>query len=194
MTDFVIALSGGIGAGKTDLAERLAATLDADRVSFGREVREFAERNQRNQNDRAVLQELGQAMVLTDCEGFVRRVLAQRDEGGRQRKPGLIVEGVRHVEVFKELGRQLGDRTVHLVHISTPEATREKRVMDRDNVERRVVARYDNDITEAQVPRILPQYAALTLNGDLPLELQVATVEKKLREWAPTARMLASAG
>ena len=107
MMDYVIALSGGIGAGKTRLSERLSETLNADRVSFGEEVRAYAQANGQDRNDRSILQEIGQAMVLSDCEGFVRRVLAQRTRDGQVAKDRLIIEGVRHVEVLKELGHQL---------------------------------------------------------------------------------------
>ena len=65
--------------------------------------------------------------------------------------------------------------------------------MERDGVERRVAARYENDITEAQVARIIPQYASLTVNGELPLDLQVAAIQKKLHEWTPAVRELAQA-
>ncbi|MDP4006393.1 AAA family ATPase [Methylobacterium sp. NEAU K] len=183
MAGFVIAISGGIGAGKTALAEKLAEALHADRVSFGREVRRYAEENGENPKDRSVLQQLGQALVLTQCNQFVERVLAQRPQ---PRSEHLIVEGVRHVEVLMELKRQLDSKSVHLVHVVTPGSTREQRVMERDDVERRLVARYDNDITEAQVSRILPQYASLTVNGELPIVLQVAQVMQKAAEWSAT--------
>lgn len=181
MTEFVIAISGGIGAGKTVLADKLVETLDADRVSFGAEVRRYARENGDNHEDRSILQQLGQALVLTECEEFVRRVLAQQRNPGKGR---LIVEGVRHLEVLIELKKQVGSRRLHLVHVVTPGSTREQRVMERDGVERRVAARYDNDITEAQVARILPQYAGLTVDGEWPVSLQVAQVAKKIEEWS----------
>ncbi|MCJ2075981.1 AAA family ATPase [Methylobacterium sp. E-016] len=186
MADFVIAISGGIGAGKSTLAEKLADKLDGVRASFGREVREYARINGESPDDRSVLQQLGQALVLTDCEGFVRRVLDQQPNVGRRH---LIVEGVRHIEVLRELKDQVRPKRLHLVHIMTPGSTREQRVMERDRVERRLVARYDNDITEAQVSRILPQYAALTVNGDLPITLQVNQVMQKIAEWSTADRL-----
>ncbi len=189
MTGFVLALSGAIGAGKTSLAERLAARLSARRVSFGIEVRRYAEEHGANKKDRAVLQQLGQALVLTQREAFVKRVLAQDIDAqapGDMNVP-LIVDGVRHIEIFMELKRQLAPRRVHLIHITTPGSTREQRIMEKDGVERRVVARYDNDITEAQVSRILPQYAGLTVQGELPVDLQVQQVVQKLKEWHATA-------
>lgn len=181
MAGFVVAISGGIGAGKTALANKLVDALDADRVSFGREVRRYAENNEQNPDDRSVLQQLGQALVLTDCDGFVRRVLDQRQRPDRDH---LIVDGVRHIEVFMRLKDQVRPKRIYLVHIVTPPSMREQRVMERDGVERRVVARYDNDITEAQVSRVLPQYASVLVNGELPVNLQIAQVLVKAKEWA----------
>ena len=186
MARFVIAISGGIGAGKSTLAERLADKLDAVRASFGREVKHYAEINGENPNDRSTLQQLGQALVLTDCEGFVRRVLEQQPNVGDRQ---LIVEGVRHIEVLMELKERVRPKRLYLIHVMTPGSTREQRVMERDRVERRLVARYDNDITEAQVSRILPQYADLTVNGELPITLQVVQVMHKVAEWSNADRL-----
>ena len=193
MGGFVIAVSGGIGAGKTELAKHLEKALDADRVSFGDEVRTFARENGQDENDRSVLQRLGQALVLSQCKAFVTRVLAQRPSIGRT-ETRLIIEGVRHVEVLKEIMLQMPHEHVRLVHIATPETLREQRIMDRDNVERRVVARYDNDITEAQISRILPQYADLIVEGDLPVSLQISAIKAKLGEWTSSSRELEDAG
>ena len=184
MTGFVLVLSGGIGAGKSSLAEALKVALQADNVSFGDGVRAYAEKNGIPTPDRAMLQELGQALVLTKCTYFVESVLAQAPAQSLDDR--LIVQGVRHIEVLWELKRQLSGRQILLVHIETPSLTREERVMKRDSVDRRDVARYDNDITEAQVLRILPQYAHFRVNGELPTSLQVAEVCK----WLVDIRLL----
>ena len=83
MTGRVLALSGAIGAGKTTLAQQLSTELDAEIVSFGNEVRRYANEIGEDEANRSVLQKLGQAMVLSDCEKFVRSVLAQSE---RQRR------------------------------------------------------------------------------------------------------------
>ena len=181
MAGFAIAISGGIGAGKSTLAKGLKEALGADRVSFGNVVRQYAEENGMDSKDRSVLQQLGQALVLTQCEAFVDRVLARRAEPVGDH---LIIDGVRHVEVFMRLKEKVRPMRLYLVHIETPSSTREHNVMVRDGVERRLVARYDNDITEVQVSRVLPQYASLIVNGELPVMLQVSQVIAKAKEWA----------
>ena len=182
MTGRVLALSWAIGAGKTTLAKELSAALDADLVGFGNEVRRYAKEIGADENDRSVLQKLGQAMVLSDCSGFVRKVLGRSP---RQLQAGsddlnLIVQGIRHIEVFNELKKHIGGRSLHLIDVVTPTSLREERLMDRDKVDRRLVGRYDNDITEAQVARILPQYAHCEVQGDVPVAFQVATVRQRL--------------
>jgi dephospho-CoA kinase len=171
MVGLVLAFSGALGAGKSKLTMALHDRLQWPRVSFGDEVRSFAVREGRDPNDRAVLQQLGQALVLTDREGFVRRVLNQRPTEG-----DLIVDGVRHVEILLELRKQVHPRTLKLIHINADSGIRQERLMERDQVERRVVARYDSDITEAQIARILPQYADLALDGSLPTSVLLAKV------------------
>jgi len=164
MPDVVIALSGGIGAGKAVLGEALAAAIDADRASFGAEVRRHAEAVGADPADVGVLQGIGQSLVLTDRVGFVRRVLAQRTRRGVP----LVVEGLRHAEILLELRAQLPGASFRLVHVETPRAVRGVRVADRTGAVPRIVARYEADIVEEQSSRIL--------SGDLPVQLQVARV------------------
>jgi dephospho-CoA kinase len=178
MDGLVLAFSGGLGAGKSLLATALAERLGWPRVSFGDYVRTYASQVQRDPKDRAVLQQLGQALVLTDREGFVRKVLDQHPTTGN-----LIVEGVRHVEILLELKKQVFPRTLKLIHIKADSETRQARFMRREHVERRLVARYDSDITEAQVARILPQYADHMVDGSLPIPILADQVVGFMANW-----------
>jgi dephospho-CoA kinase len=148
------------------------------RASFGDQVRNVARQAGQDPKNRAVLQQLGQALVLTRREEFIRDVLNQVPNA-----ENVIVEGVRHVEVLIDLKRLVQPRVLKLVHIKTDAEIRQQRMMDRDKVERRVVARYDADITEAQINRILPQYADLTIDGSLPLDILADQVIAFLEGW-----------
>lgn len=177
MAGLVLAFSGGLGSGKSNLTRALAEQLRWRRVSFGDYVRSYARRVGRDSADRSVLQQLGQALVLTNRKTFVTDVLNQsRAEGPNQADENLIVDGVRHIEILLELKEQVHPRMLKLIHIKTDNETRQERLIARDNVERRVVARYDSDITEAQISRILPQYADLTIDGSLPTPILVDKV------------------
>lgn len=178
MPGLVLAISGALGSGKSNLTRALHDRLHWRRVSFGDQVRKVAEDASKDRNDRSILQQLGQFLVLTDPQQFVRDVL---DQGLAQPNPNstaenLIVDGVRHVEILLELRKQVVPRAVRLVYLKTDIETRQVRLVQRDHVERRIAARYDSDISEAQVARILPQYADLTLDGSLPTSLLIERV------------------
>jgi len=168
--NFVLAFSGGLGAGKSSLTTALHERLGWPRASFGDHVRKIASENGRDEKDRSVLQQLGQALVLTNVGGFVDDVLAQAGDA-----PNVILDGVRHVEVLFKLREKLNDK-VKLVHLEAPSDVRQERYLQRDDVERRLLARYEQDITEAQIARILPQYADLVVDATLPLSFQVDRV------------------
>lgn len=167
---FILAFSGGLGVGKSSLTKKLAERLDWPRLSFGDHVRKLAQENGMDAGDRAVLQQLGQALVLTNVEGFIDGVLKPAEE-----KQNVILDGVRHVEVLFTLRKRFGDR-VKLVYLDAPSDLRQERYMKREMVERRLLARYEQDITEAQIARILPQYADLRVDATLPLAFQVEKV------------------
>ena len=186
----VIALSGAIGSGKAALAAALAKETGASIVSFGDEVRRYVTETGGDPADRSQLQFVGQGLILNDLAGFVSRVVHQADPD----KP-MIVAGVRHWEALYELRRFFGERgrRVVLVHVETSQARREKALMA-DGTERRLVARYDNDISEAQVARMLPQYAYAKVDGDLPVELQVKFALGRVGEVSPSTAMLHGTG
>ena len=177
----VIALSGAVGSGKAALAAALAKETGSSVVSFGDEVRRYVAEIGGDPSDRSLLQAAGQSLILHDLGGFVSRVVHQADPD----KP-MIVAGVRHWEALDELQRFFEPRCrrVTLVHIETSRARREKALMA-DGTCRRLVARYDNDINEAQVARILPQYAYTKVDGDLPVELQVKFALGRVGEVRP---------
>ena len=154
-------------------------------VDIGDHVRKTAEANGRNSKDRAVLQQLGQALVLTNVDGFVSDVVASAGEA-----PEIILDGVRHVEVLFVLRRRLGNG-IRLVHLEAPNDVRQERYLKREGVERRLLARYEQDITEAQLSRILPQYADLLIDATWPLSMQADKVADYARQAAASAMQAA---
>jgi len=180
--NFVLAFSGGLGVGKSVLTNALHERLGWPRASFGDYVRKLASENGLDAKDRAVLQQLGQALVLTNVGGFVDDVLAQAGDS-----PNVILDGVRHVEVLFKLREKLGDK-VKLVYLEAPSDVRQERYMRREAVERRLLARYEQDITEAQIARILPQYADLPIDATLPLSFQVDKVADFARKAATAVK------
>src|ERR1700730_2880620 len=75
----VVAFSGPIGAGKSTISQKVADTLHWPRVSFGDYIKKIAQENGEDPENRAVLQRLGQALVLADVDDLVNQVLNQRE-------------------------------------------------------------------------------------------------------------------
>ena len=174
----VVAFSGPIGAGKSGISKALADSLGWPRISFGDYVRDYALKNGRDAEDRGTLQALGQLLVLADAEGFVRDVLKTK-----QWTCGLVLDGLRHVEIRQALLQELKDSgaVLRLVYVDVDEDTRQERALNDKRIERRMLSAYDQDLTEAQVPRIVPAYADLRIDGTLPIPALVDRIIDKLQ-------------
>jgi cytidylate kinase len=173
----VVAFSGPIGAGKSTISQKLADSLHWPRVSFGEYIKKVAQENGEDPDDRAVLQRLGQALVLADVDGLVEEVLNQRDWKNANGEGNLVVDGLRHAEVRHALIQKI--RPNILKHVFD-EDTRQQRVRDEDHIEPRILMRYDQDITEAQIPRILREYRDIEVSGKLPVQIAAREVMAKL--------------
>lgn len=176
MKKFVLLFAGGMGSGKSDLTKELSKRLGWPRASFGDHIRKLARESSLDHNDRAVLQQLGQALVLTQPDQFVNDVIASTDNAD-----SIILDGLRHVEILLSL-KARDDLKLRLVYIKTPAEVRQSRVVEREHVDRRIVASYDADITEAQISRIIPQYAHKTIDGTLPISILASDVENFVKQ------------
>jgi Fic family protein/adenylate kinase family enzyme len=154
----LIAFSGPIGAGTSDLSARVAERLGWPRVKFSDTIRRIAAEQSSDPNELEVLQALGQSLVVDRLSEFVAEVLASADWRGDQ---NLIVDGLRHIEVKTEMLRQIGAVPLHVVHVerSRPERA-QRRGLDEARLEQ-----LDRELSEAQLERILPQYANCILDG-----------------------------
>lgn len=176
MTKFVLVFAGGMGSGKSDLTKELSNRLGWPRASFGDHVRKLAQESSLDHTDRSVLQRLGQALVLTQPDKFVNDVIA-----GTNNADSIILDGLRHVEILLCL-KARADLTLRMVYIKTPAEVRQSRVVEREHVDRRLVASYDADITEAQISRIIPQYAHKTIDGTLPISILASDLENFVKQ------------
>jgi cytidylate kinase len=174
----VIAFAGAIGSGKSNLSRKVAALLEWPRVSFGEYIRTVAQENGMDASDRGVLQRLGQALVMSDTEDFARKVLATAPNwrGGQN----LVIDGLRHVEVRLVLIKLVRPSAFKLVFLSVDETTRRQRALHDKEIPQPQLIRYDQDITEAQIPRILPEYANVTVDNSLPTDIAAREVLSRL--------------
>lgn len=173
----VLAFSGPIGAGKSTISLKVAELLRWPRVSFGEYVQKVAKENNQDPSDRTVLQRLGQALVLSDVDSFVESVLNQREW---RTEGNLVVDGLRHAEVRHALMQKIKPSVLKHVYVTVDEDTRQQRVREEDKVEPRLLMRYDQDITEAQIPRIIREYKDIEVSGKLPSQIAAKEIVSRL--------------
>ena len=173
-----LAFSGAIGSGKSSVSGELQNLLKWPRVSFGDFVRKKAAEMGRDPTDRTVLQKLGQALVVSDLQGFVRDVLAQAPDWADA--DGIIIDGLRHTEVREELIRQVHPKQLKLVIVKVDEDTRLARAQNEKAIASNVLSRYDQDITESQIREALPNFADLEVENDLSPVDAAQTILRRL--------------
>ncbi len=178
MPALIVAFSGAIGTGKSNVSRKVQEILGWPRVSFGDYVRKQAHELGQDQNDRVVLQRLGQALVQRNTREFAKNVLDQIT--GWETGPGILVDGLRHVEVRQALIDIVGVPNFRLVFLSLDEASRRRRAEASRQIPPSQLIRYDQDITEAQISRILPAYADVKLDAALPERVLADDIISKL--------------
>lgn len=179
MTGTVVTLSGAIGTRRSDIAVALAERLHWPRVKFSDYIKSRLEGAGGTSEDRRMLQKVGQELVQTDVESFVLGVLAQAEEW----KAGddLVVDGLRHTEVRLALLNAIKPSTLYYVHVEVDEATRQSTAENVRGIQERLLYRYDQDLTEAQLPKILPAYADQIVDGSLPAGMVAEKIVARLR-------------
>ena len=171
MTNTVLAFSGGIASGKSELSTAVAEALGYPRVSFGdyvRTVTGFRGLEQCRQN----WQMVGEALLLEDPRQFCVAVLTQDSW-----TPGdpLVVDGVRHVDVTKMLSKLVSPSELRLVYIDTDTRIRVERLFQRTS-DGGSLTTLDEHSTEVQVVGALRARADLVVDGTKPLAVLVDEV------------------
>lgn len=124
-----IAITGGIGSGKTALTKSLADSLCSSRVSFGDYVRTIAARRSL-QSERKILQDLGEQLIIElGTDAFVKEVI----NFAAIKNEWLIIDGIRHVEVWLSIQKLFPQRS-WLIYIDIDESIRIKRLVERDKL------------------------------------------------------------
>lgn len=156
-----IGISGGIGSGKTTLAEDLARALNCPLVSFGRYVKAVAAERGLG-TDRETLQALGEALIAEQgWNGFVRSALASAGWASGD----VVVEGIRHKEVVGALREALASVPFCHVFVEATTEARAERVEEREGITAASLARLEQHSTERQVSS-LRDAADLLVRGD----------------------------
>lgn len=179
MVGTVVTLSGAIGTRRSDIAIALAQRLGWTRVKFSDYIKSKLIADGGDADDRRMLQKLGQDLVQTDVEGFVRGVL----EMAQDWEPGgdLVVDGLRHAEVRLALVTAIRPSSLYYVHVEVDEVTRQATAENVRGIQERLLYRYDQDLTEAQLPKILPAYADQIVDGSLPATIVADKILLRIR-------------
>ena len=174
----IIALSGAKGVYTSALSFVLSELLRWKRAKFSDHIRELAKSSGEDPDDTAVLQRIGQQLVRQRPDAFVTAVLKKADWKSGD---NLILDGLRHAEIFAELQKQTRDSAdLRVVHIAIQDrADRADRAKRSEGFSDQEFERYDRDETEKQVEET-PAYASLRLNGGDPRGELARTIIRRL--------------
>lgn len=182
----IIVLSGAKGAYTSALSAVVAEVLGWKRARFSDFIRQEATSRGENPDDTTVLQKLGQLLVRDRLTEFVRSVLTM---GERCPGENLVLDGLRHAEVFRELQTQVASSCdLRVVHVAIDDvAERADRVKRSEGVTDTQFATYDKDSTEAEVEDT-PAFANLRVNGAEPRgHLTKTIIRRFVPGFAPSA-------
>lgn len=161
MEHIVVAFSGPIGGGKTTVSKHVASSLGYLWVSFGEYIRKVATARGYSLT-RETLQDLGTELITKGWLVFCGAVLS---EIAWQSAPGIVVDGVRHVEAIEALRDLIHPSSFLLVYVTLPEPIRLQRVHQRDSLSTEEFERAEEHPVESQITGALPSLADLCVDN-----------------------------
>ncbi len=175
MNPFVICLSGRIGSGKTSVSIALAAARNAATASFGAFVRTVAIARGLDANRREVLQDLGANLITEHGHEWLCREVVAAANWKQDRD--LVVDGVRHVDVFDAIKRISAPTTTLLIYLQL-ESEMELAVRTGSRgILPDARARLEQHSTEHDVIQALPSLADLVVSAEAPVERIVGAID-----------------
>lgn len=170
--------SGQIGSGKSSVSAAVAEALGWHRTGFGDFLRAEIARSGGIPASRQALQDLGQQHVDGDPEAFCRDVLGA---GGFQPGDDFVVDGVRHVAIFRILRALAAPSTARLLFLEASETARTARIDTRsDHAD---LQRAAGHRVEAELRDALPEHADALIDADRPFGDVVEDCVALIRSW-----------
>ncbi len=179
----VLVFSGGIGSERSKLAREVAGRLGWEFTKFSDEIRKRIVNDGEDPEKRSKLQSYGQDLVQNDLPGFVAAVL----ENAKFADKGFcVVDGLRHIEVLLELEKTLPSGSIGYIHVDPDDTRIEESAQERGIAEQNLF-KYNQALSEAQIPRILPAYADLRLDASGGRSMNIIKVLRRfeLEQEAP---------
>ena len=172
-----LVFSGKLGSGKTTVSKLLASRIGARWNSFGATVKRIAfERGMPVERD--ALQKLGAELVSNCPDAFCRRVISEAEPSSGQ---GLIVDGLRHIAILKQLQQLLLPATVIPIYVDVDETVRIDRIRRRGGMNIRDLQRLESHSTEIEVMDALRTSAQLIVDNTKTSESAVEQILKWLK-------------
>jgi len=173
----LVCFSGQIGSGKSSVSVAVATALGWSRTGFGDYLRVGIVQAGGDPHSREALQ-LGQRLVEADPEEFCRSVLT---DGGFKPGEDFLIDGVRHVTIFRILARIAAPSTARLLFLGADEALRLDRIADRPDKDDFVRAATHR--AEAELRDDLPALADKIVDASRPFGDVVADCTEAIRAW-----------
>ena len=175
----VVSFAGQIGSGKSSVSRGLAAALGWPRAAFGDYLRKLAAAQELDAESRQVLQDLGQSLVEQDAVAFCRAVLL---DGGYTPDGHLLVDGVRHVEIQRDIARIVAPSTSRLIYLRAGQSERLSRVQIRPDGQSDF-GRAEEHAVESELRRELPDIADAIIDAERELGVVVGQCATQIRAW-----------
>jgi broad-specificity NMP kinase len=161
-----LCISGRIGSGKTTFSKALADGLNWDLVGLGDYIRWMAKTQGLTQT-REELQQVGYQLVSSDCKSFCEGALAF---SGWKVGHGVIVDGLRHKQVFGTMCDLLSPLRVYLIFVDISESELIGRIATRGITSLRELSRIERSPAEGEVCSDLKSVANMHVHGTTDVE------------------------
>lgn len=174
----IVCFSGKIGSGKSSVIASVGGRLQWKRTGFGQYLRAEIIRVGGDPDSREALQDMGQRLVESDPDGFCRAVLEFADYRAGE---NLLVDGIRHVDIFNRLERIVSPAEIRLLHLSVSEDVQRFRVQSRADAAD--LDRAGAHAVEADLAHSLPDRAHAVVDAEAPFHQVVETCLSYINDW-----------